>query len=126
MSLKRDTLVLPRLRAQAVEPFLLALAPHLALAAQMDLRLRLDPGGSVLALLPKRIDLAPGDAAPLLGRLAQAFEAAGRLASELERLPTQGRQQSRLAIGWLDRLHDLGALGQLAQHLRLGSTQQEG
>ncbi len=91
MSLKRDTLVLPRLRAQAVEPFLLALAPHLALAAQMDLRLRLDQGGSLLALLPKRIDLAPGDAAPLLGRLAQAFEAAGRLASELERLPTQGR-----------------------------------
>lgn len=91
MSLKRDTLVLPRLRPQAVEPFLLALAPHFALAAQMDLRLRLDPSGSLLVLLPKQIGAATDELAALLGRLVQAFEAAGRLASELERLPTQSR-----------------------------------
>lgn len=91
MSLKRDALVLPRLRVQAVEPFLLALAPHFALAAQMDLRLRLDPGGSLLVVLPNRLDAVTDDMAALRGRLAQAFEAAGRLASELEGLPPQSR-----------------------------------
>lgn len=91
MSLKRDTLALPRLRAQAAQPFLLALAPHFALAARMDLRVRLDPDGSLLVLLPKQANHDQAEAAQLLGRLAQAFEAAGRLASELERLPTQSR-----------------------------------
>lgn len=91
MSIKRDTWLLPRLRSQAVEPFLLALAPHFALAAQLELRLRLDASGSLVVMVPKPLDSMTLDTEALFGRLSQSFEAAGRLASELKGLPIQSR-----------------------------------
>lgn len=91
MSLKRDAWVLPRLRAQAVEPFLLAMAPHFRIAAQMDMRLRLDATGNLLVLLPMPSGIGQPQFESLQGRLAEAFEAAGRSGSELEGLPIQSR-----------------------------------
>ena len=89
MSLKRDVWVLPALRAQAVAPFLRALAPHFALVSGHDLRLRLEAQGRLLVLLPRIEDAV--NLASVRGRLAQAFVAAGRAANELENLPLQQR-----------------------------------
>lgn len=89
MSLKRDVWVLPALRAQAVAPFLRALAPHFALLSGHDLRLRLEAQGRLVVLLPRAEDATTLD--PVRGRLAQAFVAAGRAANELDNLPLQQR-----------------------------------
>ncbi|MDO9525865.1 MAG: hypothetical protein Q7J57_10090 [Gemmobacter sp.] len=92
MSLKRDVWVLPRLRARAVGAFLCKLAPHFGMAQTHDLRLRLDAEGNLVVLCP----LPDGgkDLQLLHGRLAEAFEAAGRRGAELEKLPAQSRDIS--------------------------------
>lgn len=84
MSVKRDVWLLPRLRAQAVAPFLDALSPHFALAACFDLRLKLEIDGGLLALYPRPEGDAAAQLGDLRGRIAEAFEAAGRRAAELE------------------------------------------
>lgn len=89
MSPKRDVWVLPAIRAQAVAPFLRALAPHFALLATHDLRLRLEAQGRLVVLLPQGADAVALDS--VRGRLAQAFVAAGRAANELDNLPLQQR-----------------------------------
>src|SRR5690554_6110847 len=86
---KRDVWVLPALRARAVAPFLVKLAPSFAVAAKLDLRLRLDDAGNLLVLCP--LPDAAEDLQALHGRLAEAFEAAGRRGAELENLPAQSR-----------------------------------
>jgi hypothetical protein len=89
MSLKRDVWVLPRLRARAVAPFLARLAPHFGFAQAQDLRLRLDDDGNLVVLCP--LPDGGADLQLLHGRLAEAFEAAGRRGAELENLPAQSR-----------------------------------
>lgn len=89
MSLKRDVWVLPRLRARAVAPFLAKLAPHFGFAHAQDLRLRLDDDGNLVVLCP--LPDGGADLQLLHGRLAEAFEAAGRRGAELENLPAQSR-----------------------------------
>jgi hypothetical protein len=89
MSLKRDVWVLPRLRARAVAPFLARLAPHFGFADAQDLRLRLDDEGNLVVLCP--LPDGGADLQLLHGRLAEAFEAAGRRGAELENLPAQSR-----------------------------------
>jgi hypothetical protein len=86
---KRDVWVLPALRARAVAPFLAKLAASFALAARLDLRLRLDEAGNLLVLCP--LPDAAEDLQALHGRLAEAFEAAGRRGAELDNLPAQLR-----------------------------------
>ncbi len=86
---KRDVWVLPGLRPQAVGPFLAALAPHFALAAGLDLRLRPHARGGLVVLLPRPEGAPAAELDALRGRLAEAFEAAGRRAAEIENLPLQ-------------------------------------
>lgn len=86
---KRDVWVLPALRARAVAPFLAKLTASFALAARLDLRLRLDEAGNLLVLCP--LPEAAEDLQALHGRLAEAFEAAGRRGAELDNLPAQLR-----------------------------------
>lgn len=92
MSIKRNVWVLPALRARAVAPFLAKLAPSFALAARLDLRLRVDAEGNLLVLCP--LPEVAADLQTLHGRLAEAFEAAGRRGAELENLPAQSRDIS--------------------------------
>lgn len=86
---KRDVWVLPALRARAVAPFLAKLAPSFALAARLDLRLRLDDAGNLLVLCPLSAEAA--DFQMLQGRLTEAFEAAGRGADLRILPPAQSR-----------------------------------
>lgn len=105
MSRKLDVWVLPRLRARVVAPFLRALAPHFALARELDLRLRLDAEGNLVVLVP--VPGAPSAQEPLRARLAMAFEAAGRIATELDNMTAQSRDISAEpplldgVLGWI-------------------------
>jgi hypothetical protein len=86
---KRDVWVLPALRSRAVAPFLAKLAPSFAMAAKLDLRLRVDDAGNLLVLCP--LPEAAAELQAIHGRLIDAFEAAGRRGAELENLPAQSR-----------------------------------
>ncbi len=87
---KRDLWSYFRLRAAQSDAFLQALAPHFALAARCDLRLRVHPEGMILPILPRPEGpwAASEDEIEMLrGRIAEAFEAAGRGAEEVAGVP---------------------------------------
>lgn len=102
---KQDVWVLPRLRRRGVAAFLRTLAPHFALASRVDLRLRLDAEGNLIAMYP--VPAAPADPRPLHGHLSTAFVAAGRSASEIDNMIAQSRDLSDAlplldgVLGWI-------------------------